>query len=82
LGRLGDVAHNRGYPIRRQGYRLEIHPRVRIRLGMIRIGYSRIQIRMSLFTTLYLEFGYEYYRIRMQNGYFEFGFAFEYLLDL
>jgi hypothetical protein len=34
LGRLGEVAHNRGYPIRQQGYRLEIHPRVRIRLGM------------------------------------------------
>jgi hypothetical protein len=38
---------------------------------------------MSLSTTFYFEFGYEYkdYRIRIQNGYFEFGFAFEYLLN-
>jgi hypothetical protein len=45
---------------------------------------DRIRIRMSLFTTFYFEFGheYEYYRIRIQNGYFEFGFTFEYLLDL
>jgi hypothetical protein len=52
--------------------------------GCIQIGYTRIRIQMSLFTTFYFEFGYEYeyYRIRMQNGYFEFGFAFEYLLDL
>jgi hypothetical protein len=50
----------------------------------IQIGYARIQIRMSLFTTFYFEFGYEYehYRIRIQNGYFEFGFAFDYLVDL
>jgi hypothetical protein len=48
----------------------------------IRIGYARIRSRMSLFTTFYFEFvyKYEYYRIRIQNGYFE--FAFEYLLDL
>jgi hypothetical protein len=40
-------------------------------------------MRMSLFTTFYFEFGYEYeyYQIRIQNGYFEFGFTFEYLLD-
>jgi hypothetical protein len=54
------------------------------RSGWIQIVYARIRIHMSLFTTFYFEFGYEYeyYRIRIQNRYFEFGFAFEYLLDL
>jgi hypothetical protein len=35
----------------------------------IQIGYARIRIQMSLFTTFYFEFGYEYgyYRIRMKT---------------
>jgi hypothetical protein len=35
----------------------------------IRIGYAQIQIRMSLFTTSYFEFGYEYeYKTDISNS--------------
>jgi hypothetical protein len=38
--------------------------------------HIRTDMNMSLFTIFYFEFGYEYeyYRIRIQNGCFEFGF--------